>query len=265
MPGVAQQEARVAAVSATVPVISQVGTCTHTLVQDGHCVTCALEVENSTEQTLDQQQVAVSASGTARQEVTVAATSAVFPGVSLVGTTTHALMQDGYWVTCAIEVENWTCFHLTDPHVQLKGGVLTVAPSVIVPAAREVMVSLGFMILTATFCFSCSISVLSLSLFLSSSFAFTCTYSSSSWFEFVAVVFIIAVVFHLCPNITIMVDWVLKISHLSIFFLIFGDYHFIITVISVLCNVFMFSSSCIIPERIFCSSAALNGSRDLLA
>ena len=224
MPGVAPQEARVTTVSATVPDISQVGTCTHTLVQDGHCATCALEVENSTEQTLDQQQVAVSASGTARQEVTVAATSAVFPGVSLVGTTAHALMQDGYWVTCAIEVENWTCFHLTDPHVQLKGGVLTVAPSVIVPAAREVMVSSGFTILTATFCFSCSTGLLSLSLYLSSSFTFTCTYSSSSWFEFVAVVFIIAVVFHLCPkaNIIIVVDWVLKIGHLSIFFFIFG-------------------------------------------
>ena len=62
--------------------------------------------------------------------------------------------HDGYRVTCVIEVENWTRFRLTDPHVQLNGGVLTVAPSSIVPAAREVMVSVGWTKTLASY-FSC--------------------------------------------------------------------------------------------------------------
>ncbi|KAK7102359.1 hypothetical protein V1264_020589 [Littorina saxatilis] len=78
---------------------------------------------------------------TSQQEITVAAASAISSGTSLAGTSTHTLMQDGYRVTVGIEVENWTRFHLSRPHVQLKGGALSMAPSLIVPAAREVMIA----------------------------------------------------------------------------------------------------------------------------
>ena len=177
MSGVAHQEVTVDAVSAVLPGVSPGGMSMDTLVEDGYCVTSAKEVEDFTQSPHAEQEGKVSASGISEHEVAMAATSAVFPGVSLTGTTTHALLHDGYRVTCAIEVENWTRFRLTDPHVQLNGGVLTVAPSSIVPAAREVMVSVGWTKTLASY-FSCSkifyCLLLSVSLF-----SFICTFSSS--------------------------------------------------------------------------------------
>ncbi|XP_076449273.1 tereporin-Ca1-like [Babylonia areolata] len=67
--------------------------------------------------------------------------TSITAGTSLEGTSTLALLQDGYRVTCGVEVENWTCHPLTLPHVQLGRGTLTLAPSAVAPATREVMVA----------------------------------------------------------------------------------------------------------------------------
>ncbi|KAL8577240.1 hypothetical protein ACOMHN_034266 [Nucella lapillus] len=70
-----------------------------------------------------------------------AAASAITVGHSLAGTSTLALLQDGYRVTCGVEVENWTRFPLVRPHVQISRGTLTLAPSNVASAMREVMVA----------------------------------------------------------------------------------------------------------------------------
>ncbi|XP_070191308.1 tereporin-Ca1-like isoform X2 [Littorina saxatilis] len=75
-----------------------------------------------------------------RPEVAIAADSAISRGTTLVGTSTHALMQDGYRVTAGIEVENWTKFPLSDASATMKGGVLSVAPYSIMPASRQALV-----------------------------------------------------------------------------------------------------------------------------
>ena len=52
-------------------------------------------MEDSTHSPLAEQEGKVSASGISEHEAAMAATSAVFPGVSLRGATTYTLLHDG--------------------------------------------------------------------------------------------------------------------------------------------------------------------------
>ncbi|KAK7495273.1 hypothetical protein BaRGS_00013455 [Batillaria attramentaria] len=70
-----------------------------------------------------------------------AAASAIIAGSSIAGTSINGLMGDGYRVTCAIVVENWTKYPLTLPNVRLTGGFLSKPPRAILPSKREAMVA----------------------------------------------------------------------------------------------------------------------------
>lgn len=70
-----------------------------------------------------------------------AAAAAISAGTSLAGTTMSGLMNNGYSVTCGIEIENWTRFPLTHPMSSIGGGYLSVPPQAVLPSKREAMVS----------------------------------------------------------------------------------------------------------------------------
>ena len=50
-------------------------------------------------------------------------------------------MNNGYRVNCGTEVENWTRFPLTSPHVEVSGGAIDIPPRAILPSKREAMAS----------------------------------------------------------------------------------------------------------------------------
>ena len=70
-----------------------------------------------------------------------AAGAAISAGTSLVGTTLNGLMNDGYKVTCGIEIENWTRFPLTDAVVRVGAGAISVPPIAVLPGKKEAMVA----------------------------------------------------------------------------------------------------------------------------
>jgi hypothetical protein len=62
-------------------------------------------------------------------------------GNSLAGTTLNSLMDDGYSVTCGIQIENLTKYFLTKPRAYINGGVLSIPPVTIFPETREAMIA----------------------------------------------------------------------------------------------------------------------------
>uniref|UniRef100_W4VSD3 Conoporin 2 n=1 Tax=Conus geographus TaxID=6491 RepID=W4VSD3_CONGE len=65
------------------------------------------------------------------------ASKVVTSGSSLHGDPLKDLADNTYWVTCAIQVENWTKFTLKTPGLMLRSGAHTTTPVVIEPGKRE--------------------------------------------------------------------------------------------------------------------------------
>uniref|UniRef100_W4VRW5 Conoporin 4 n=1 Tax=Conus geographus TaxID=6491 RepID=W4VRW5_CONGE len=76
-------------------------------------------------------------SSTTLSAVRAIAATVVTSGSSLKDGLLKDLADNSYWVTCAIQVENWTRFALKAPRLMLKSGADTKAPVFIEPGKRE--------------------------------------------------------------------------------------------------------------------------------
>uniref|UniRef100_W4VS67 Conoporin 3 n=1 Tax=Conus geographus TaxID=6491 RepID=W4VS67_CONGE len=76
-------------------------------------------------------------SSTTLSAVRAIAATVVTSGSSLKGGLLKDLADNSYWITCAIEVENWTNFTLEVPKLMLRRGAHTTNPVDIEPGKRE--------------------------------------------------------------------------------------------------------------------------------
>ncbi|KAK7476795.1 hypothetical protein BaRGS_00031956, partial [Batillaria attramentaria] len=60
-------------------------------------------------------------------------------GAQVAGSSLKHLMDDSYRVMVGVDVENWTCYPLTDARVRIHGGRVCIPPLSILPNHHDVM------------------------------------------------------------------------------------------------------------------------------